>query len=285
MGEDLPQHWSSEIEINDSWDTVQVFERIVKYHTIPVFTKYIRSYSLLCAPDIDGWRMKNLLHRIFLSSDPENEDLKVLVYDCLYIPWIKGDFLPEFAPEYTGSYLIFLPKPSLSKLQTTDPDKRWCFSLSLFPQRGRLGHVIHFGRRHRGGIQVDEDFETTVHELRTYFGFFKLAHTCESILRFYSYNWTTNYLKLKTGGLQGDPSKFMVFCLVTLHLWGQIFKMFPELRALAYTDDETTIGRLSQVLKLAVVSKSLFKSDDNLDFNMDKTVILAKDPTARHVYE
>jgi hypothetical protein len=43
---------------------------------------------------------------------PDNEDLKVPVYDCLYIPWLKGEFLPEFAPEYTGSYLIALQKPS-----------------------------------------------------------------------------------------------------------------------------------------------------------------------------
>ena len=75
------------------------------------------------------------------------------------------------------------------------------------------------------GIKVDEDFETAVHELRAYFGFFKLARTCESILRFYSYDGVTNYLKLKTGGLQGDPPEFMVFCIVTLHLWGRIFKM------------------------------------------------------------
>ena len=79
------------------------------------------------------------------------------------------------------------------------------------------------------GIKVDEDFETAVHELRAYFGFFKLARTCESILRFYSYDGATNYMKCKTGGLQGDPPEFMVFCLVTLHLWGRIFKMFPEL--------------------------------------------------------
>ena len=46
------------------------------------------------------------------SSDPDNEDLKVLVYDCSYIPRQKGDFLPEFAAEYTGSYLIDLQKPS-----------------------------------------------------------------------------------------------------------------------------------------------------------------------------
>jgi hypothetical protein len=73
------------------------------------------------------------------------------------------------------------------------------------------------------GIKVDEDFETAVHELRAYFGFFKLARTCESILRFYSYNGATNYLQLKTGGLQGDPPAFMVLCFVTLHLWGRVF--------------------------------------------------------------
>jgi hypothetical protein len=87
MGEDMSQHCPSEIEINDSWDTSQAFENIVKYHPIPALTKYIRSSSPLCSPDIDGWRMKNLLQSIFLSSDPDNEDLKVLVYDCLYIPW------------------------------------------------------------------------------------------------------------------------------------------------------------------------------------------------------
>ncbi len=84
---DSPQHWPSKIEIDESWDTPEAFERILKFHSIPALTKYIRSCSLLCAPDIDGWRMKNLLQRIFLSSDTENEDLKVLVYDCLYIPW------------------------------------------------------------------------------------------------------------------------------------------------------------------------------------------------------
>ena len=74
----------------------------------------------------------------------------------------------------------------------------------------------------------------------------------------------------------------MVFCLV--HLWGRIYKMFPELRVLVYADDDNTIGRFSQVLKLAAVSKLIFKLDGNLDFNMGKTMILAKGPTARHVY-
>ncbi len=61
--------------------------------------------------------------------------------------------------------------------------------------------------------------------------------------------------------------------------------MFPELRGLAYVDDATTNGRLSQALKLASVSKPVFKSDGNLDFNMGKTEFLEKGPTARHVYE
>jgi hypothetical protein len=135
------------------------------------------------------------------------------------------------------------------------------------------------------GIKLGEDFETVVHELRTYFGFFKLRRTCESILRFFSYDGATNHLKLKAGGLQGDPPEFMVYCLVTLHLWGRIFKLFPELRVLPYVDDGTTIGRVSQTLKLAAVSKPIFKLDGNLDFNMGKTEFLVKGPSARHVHE
>ena len=77
----------------------------------------------------------------------------------------------------------------------------------------------------------------------------------------------------------------MVFCLVTLHLWVRILKMFPELRDLSYVDDDNIIGQFSQELKLTVVNKLVFNLDGNLDFNMGKTMILTKDPTARHVYE
>jgi hypothetical protein len=77
----------------------------------------------------------------------------------------------------------------------------------------------------------------------------------------------------------------MVFSIVTLNLWVRIFKMFPEVRVLYYGDDETTIGRLSQVLNLVVVRNQTFKTEGNLDFNMVKTMILTKDPTSRYVYE
>ena len=54
--------------------------------------------------------MKDLFQRIFLSSDPDNDAIKELVYACLYLPWLKGEFMPEFAPEWAGSYLIALQK-------------------------------------------------------------------------------------------------------------------------------------------------------------------------------
>ena len=68
MGEDLPEHWPSEIEISELWNTREAFEKILKFHSISALTKYIRSRSLLCAPDIDGWRINyfDLFQRIFL---------------------------------------------------------------------------------------------------------------------------------------------------------------------------------------------------------------------------
>jgi hypothetical protein len=84
--------------------------------------------------------MKNLLQRIFLSSDPDNEDLKELVYDCLYLPWLKGHFLPDFAPEYTGSYLIALQKPSggIRGIAPVDIWRRVMGNKKSFNQRKKL---------------------------------------------------------------------------------------------------------------------------------------------------
>ncbi len=55
--------------------------------------------------------MKDLFQRIFLSTDPENEVLKELVYDYLPVVYVvtHGGILTEFAPEWAGSYL---QKPS-----------------------------------------------------------------------------------------------------------------------------------------------------------------------------
>ena len=86
-------------------------------------------------------------------------------------------------------------------------------------------------------INIGEDFETVVHELRSYFGFFRLQRTFETMLRFYSYDGVTNYIKCGTGGLQGDSPEFMVFFLVTVHLWGRIFGKFPVTKGLVYPED------------------------------------------------
>ena len=61
--------------------------------------------------------------------------------------------------------------------------------------------------------------------------------------------------------------------------------MFPALRGLAFADDGNIIGRLSQALKLIAAAKPVFKLDGNLDFNLGKTMFLAKGTTARHVYQ
>ncbi len=54
---------------------------------------YIRSRPLLWAPDVDGWRMKDQFQRIFLSTDPDNDELKALIHDCFYMPRLTGDCL------------------------------------------------------------------------------------------------------------------------------------------------------------------------------------------------
>ncbi len=69
--------------------------------------------------------------------------------------------------------------------------------------------------------------------------------------------WYYELRKCKTGGLQ-DP-EFIVSWLVTLHLWVRIFKKFPDLRVLAYVDDDNIIGRFSHVLRLTTELKPVFK--------------------------
>jgi hypothetical protein len=110
------------------------------------------------------------------------------------------------------------------KLDISNDFRSLCVRLVLNVLSGKTS------RDYACGIKVDEEFETVVLELRTYFGVFNLALTCETTLSYYSYDGATNYVKCKTGGLQGDPPEYMMFCHVTLHLWGCVFKMFPVLR-------------------------------------------------------
>jgi hypothetical protein len=117
-------------------------------------------------------------------------------------------------------------------------------------------------------INTDSDFETVVHELKASFGFFRLQSTCETILRFYSYDGSTNYVRCRTGGLQGDYPEFMIFWFDTLHLWGRIFGKFPQIKGLSYSDDGNIIVKRSTVLKIISMLEPVFKKDSNLVFNI-----------------
>ena len=77
----------------------------------------------------------------------------------------------------------------------------------------------------------------------------------------------------------------MVFCLVTLHLWGRIFGKFPEIKGLAYADNGSITAKLSTGLKIMSMLTLVFKEDGNLNFNIGKTKVLPKGPTADHVFE
>ena len=52
-----------------------------------------------------------LIAAIYVQADPEYDEVKSLVHECFYMLWVTGAFLPEFAPEWAGSYLIALQKP------------------------------------------------------------------------------------------------------------------------------------------------------------------------------
>ncbi len=74
----------------------------------------------------------------------------------------------------------------------------------------------------------------------------------------------------------------MIFCLVTLHLWGHIFGKFPDVKVLTYSDDGNIIVKLSTTLKIISMLAPVFKKDANLVFNINKTKVLGKDPSTDH---
>ncbi len=228
---------------------------------------------------MDGSRIKDQFQRIFLSADPEYDELKTLVHECFYMPWLTGAFLPDFAPEWAGWYLIALQKPTggIRGIVPVDAFRRAAGNaivqavqpmatkvcIETYPNlkqfalsKDGASHFLYFlnaayydpaftsaedaedptvivnldisnafgslcgrlvldvlagkaSRDYARGINIGEDFETAVHELRTYFGFFRLQRTCETILRFYSYDGVTNYIKCRTEELQGDSPDFM----------------------------------------------------------------------------
>jgi hypothetical protein len=77
-------------------------------------------------------------------------------------------------------------------------------------------------RDYECGINVDDDFETTVYELKAYFGFFRIQHTCETILRFYSYDGTTNYVRYRTGDFK-EIDQSLWYSVLVISISGVVF--------------------------------------------------------------
>ena len=211
--------------------------------------------------------MKDLFQRIFLSSDPDNDAIKELVYDCLYPPWLKGEFMPEFVSEWAGSYLISLQKAS-GDIRGIKPVDIWrrvmgnvivqttqqttaktCIDTytnfkQLVLSKDCVSHCLYFlnttysdpvftsaedeadpmvilkleisnafgslwarlvldvlsgktSRDYDCDIKIDEEFETTVEKLKAYFGFFKLARTCETLCVFYCHLKNLLWVKIR----------------------------------------------------------------------------------------
>ena len=71
MREYWPEHCPPDIEINDSWDTPQTFERIVKCHSTTALTKYIsgRAPSYTSQTLMDGeWRFYSSVSSCHLTQ-------------------------------------------------------------------------------------------------------------------------------------------------------------------------------------------------------------------------
>ncbi len=77
---------------DELWNILEAVEKMPKFHSIPELTKYIRSRSLLCAFDIDGWRMKTYYsvfsYHLIQTMKPQGISLRLLVYAMA-----KGGFI------------------------------------------------------------------------------------------------------------------------------------------------------------------------------------------------
>jgi hypothetical protein len=172
------------------------------------------------------------------------------------MPWLTGDFLPEFAPELASSFLLALEKPNgdirdispvdifrraqgHAIVQAVQPlaAKTRINSYSSFKQlalsKDDASHFLYllndacYDPAFISAADADDrpysDSKSCHHERIWHFmpdtrpgcpcrqsvsqlrmGHQTLMGTCETILRFYSYDGTDKYIKCRTRGLPGD---------------------------------------------------------------------------------
>ncbi len=129
------------------------------------------------------------------------------------------------------------------------------------------------------------DVIDTVDSLTNLFGYFKAMRGCHSKLRYFDWDGQVHLAKGKTGGQEGDPLEMLIFNLTIHHLWDRVLVKFPEARAIPYADDGYIKTKLSIPLQVLAELKAVFKVDDGLDLNVNKTSILPKGVTAQAAFD
>ena len=127
--------------------------------------------------------------------------------------------------------------------------------------------------------------ETVVHELKAYFGFFRLHHTSETILRFYSYDRATNYVRCRMVHFK-EIDDSLWYSVSLLYTSGVIYLgNSHKLKDWPIPTMTTSSRNYRHPSKVIVMLVSVFKKDGNLDFRIRKTKVLTEGASVDHLFE
>ena len=124
------------------WESTEGVERLQKYFGVNNIKKYFRTRTPLCSADPDGWMPRELVAPM-LAWDKDNE-VANLIREELVLPFLTGDFHPDFMPEYAGSILFALMKldGKIRPISVGDLFRRCCASLAVQSVREPLTRIF-----------------------------------------------------------------------------------------------------------------------------------------------
>ena len=112
------------------WDTDEGRDHKQKHFSLKKMKTYFRTRSPLQSADADGWMSRELVAPM-LAWDKDDE-VATLILEELVLPFLTGDFHPDFMPEYAGSVLFALMKldGKIRPISVGDLFRRCCASLA-----------------------------------------------------------------------------------------------------------------------------------------------------------
>ena len=124
------------------WASTEGAERLQEYFGVNNIKKYFRTRTPLCSADPDGWMPRELVAPM-LAWDKDNE-VANLIREELVLPFLTGDFHPDFMPEYAGSVLFALMKldGKIRPISVGDLFRRCCASLAVQSVREPLTRLF-----------------------------------------------------------------------------------------------------------------------------------------------